>query len=282
MRQRCLTSLPALPHAGLLCQASVMRMHAPTPSPLQGWTILSLRPRGQHGGLRAAAARHGARLLALSPFAIEPHDDARTRGELEQALGADIVVYTSPNAVAMAAAMQALAARRRQHVLAVGGGTRRALLRHGVAAQAPARMDSEGLLAMPLLAGVAGRSIGLVTGAGGRDMLGPGLRERGAEVLRVDVYARVPLALSPRQMEALAGALANTHQVLLPVSSAEALQQVLAGLPAALRKPFARLAVVAASARLAELARAAGFRRIAIASDARPAGLLRAAADAFA
>jgi uroporphyrinogen-III synthase len=259
-----------------------MRTHPSTPPSLPGWTVVSLRPRGQHAGLRAAAARHGARTLALSPFAIEPRADAATRAALKQALLADDVLYTSPNAVAAAGALRTLKARRGQRVLAVGSGTRRALRRHGVAADAPPRMDSEGLLAMPQLADVAGRRIGLVTGAGGRDRLAPALRQRDAQVLRVDVYARVPLGLPPRQVEALAGVLATPRQVLLTVSSGEALQQVLDGLPGALRKPFARIAVVAASARLAEVARAAGFRRIAIAADARPAALLRAATDAFA
>ncbi len=250
--------------------------------PLQDWCVLSLRPRGQHAGVRAAAARFGARTIALSPFAIEPRDDRATRAALKQALLANGVLYTSPNAVASAAALQALKARRGQQVLAVGSGTRRALHRLGIAADAPDRMDSEGLLAMPQLADAAGRRIGLVTGAGGRDRLAPALRQRGAEVLRVDVYARVPLALPPKQLATLAGALATPRQVLLPLSSGEALRQVWGALPTALRKPFARIAVVAASARLAEVAREAGFRRIAIASDARPAALLRAAANAFA
>jgi uroporphyrinogen-III synthase len=250
--------------------------------PLRHWCVLSLRPRGQHAGLRAAAARHGARTLALSPFAIAAQADAPARAALAQALSADIVLYTSPNAVAAAAAMQSLQTRRKQRVLAVGSGTARALRRHGIAALAPQRMDSDGLLTMPPLADVGHCRIGLITGTGGRDALAPALRERGAEVLRVTVYARVPLALPHKQLDALAAALANPRQVLLPVSSGEALQRVLDGLPATLRKPFARIAVVAASARLAELARAAGFRRIAIAADARPASLLRAAVEAFA
>lgn len=259
-----------------------MRTRPSTSPSLPCWTIVSLRPRGQHGGLRAAAARHGARTLALSPFAIETRADPATRAALKQALLTDGVLYTSPNAVASAAALQPLKARRGQWMLAVGSGTRRALHRLGLAAEAPERMDSEGLLAMPQLADVAGRRIGLVTGTGGRDRLAPALRQRGAQVLRVDVYARAPLGLPPKQLQALAGVIANPSQALLVVSSREALQQVLDGLPDALRKPFARIAVVAASARLAEVARAAGFHRIAIASDARPAALLRAAIDAFA
>ena len=90
------------------------------------------------------------------------------RAALAQALGAEVVLYTSPNAVAAAAAIRAPKASRGQQVLAVGSGTRRALHRLGVAADAPGRMDSEGLLAMPQLAAVARRRIGLVAGAGGR------------------------------------------------------------------------------------------------------------------
>ena len=251
--------------------------------PLQHWTVLSLRPRGQHAGLRAAATRLGARTLALSPFAIDALDNAPTRAALKQALRADIVLYTSPNAVAMAmaASMQALQARRGQRVLAVGGGTARALQRHGIIALAPQRMDSEGLLAMPELADVAGQRIGLITGTGGRNLLAPALRKRGAEVQRVDVYARVLLAPTPQALEKLRAALADARHVLLPLSSGEALQQLLAELPTDLRNPFTRIAVVAASARLAEAARGAGFRRIATASDARPAALLHAAVRAF-
>lgn len=250
--------------------------------PLQHWCVLSLRPRGQHAGLRAAAARCGARALALSPFAIAARGDAATRASLAQALRAGIVLYTSPNAVAAAASLHALQPRRGQAVLAVGSGTLRALRRLGIDAQAPSRMDSEGLLAMPPLADVAHRRIGLVAGAGGRNAIAPRLRGRGADVLRADVYARTPLPLSPATLEKLRNALEAPQRVVLALSSGEALRLLLAELPPALRMPVARVAVAAASARLADAARDAGFRRIAIAADARPASLLQAAVDAFA
>ena len=51
--------------------------------------------------------------------------------------------------------------------------------------------------------------------------------------------------------------------------------------PTHLDKPLRRIAVSAAGERLAQVARDAGFRRVAIATDARPASLLRAAAEAF-
>ena len=220
-------------------------------------------------------------MLALSPFAIEALDDPPARRVLRQALATDTVVYTSPNAVAGAASLQALKPRRGQRVLAVGNGTRRALLRHGIDAVAPSRMDSEGLLALAQLGHVAGRRIGLVTGAGGRNLLAPALRERDAEVIRADVYRRVPLPLPSQSVARLRDALTDPGHVVLAMSSGEALQQVLAALPGSLRARFARVAVVAASARLARTARDAGFRRITVATDATPAALLRAAVETF-
>ena len=250
-------------------------------APLAGWTVISLRPRGQHAGLRAAAARVGAGVLALSPLAIEPRSDAASRQALREALDADLVLFTSPNAVRAAAVLRRLGNARGRPVLAVGDGTRRALQRLGVDAQSPTRMESEGLLAVPALRQIAGRTIGLVTAPGGRNRLAPALRASGAEVRRADVYDRTPLAITAARWQALATVLATPEHVVLALSSAEALDAMLRQRPAQLAPRLRRIAVSAASERLAQAARDAGFRRITIAPDARPASLLRAAVDAF-
>lgn len=246
--------------------------------PFSGWIMLSLRPRGQHDSLRAAATRAGARTLALSVLAIAAATDAPTRRRLTTALATDVVMFTSPNAVRVAATLQPLRARRRQHWLAVGAGTRRALLRLGIAAQAPERMDSEGLLALPALADLRDKTLGLISGRGGRGLLEPALRARGARVTRADVYARVAVALAPTRLDALAAALWHPQRTLLALTSAEALAGLLAqtALPA-----LRQVAVVAASPRLAQLATEAGFDRVVIAASARPAALLATAAAAF-
>lgn len=242
--------------------------------PLAGWIVLSLRSRGQHGSLRTAATRAGARTLALSVLAVEPIADAATRRALTAALAADLVVFTSPNAVRMAATLRPMRARRAQRWLAVGEGTRRALQRLGIAAQAPERMDSEGLLALPALAELRGKVVGLVTGRGGRGLLEPALRKRGAHVKRADVYARVAVTLAPARLAALKTALRQPRRVLLALTSAEAL----AGLLAQVDRPALKeMTVVAASPRLAQLARQDGFVRVTVAGSARPAALLAAA-----
>lgn len=249
---------------------------------LHGWTVVSLRPRGQHAAVRAAAARLGARTLGLSPFAIMLRDDEASRRALAFASACRIVVVTSPNAVAAARSLQRLRMRDGQQWLAVGAGSRDALARAGIAASAPARMDSEGLLAMPALGAVEGLDIGFVTAPGGRGRIVATLQARGARVHRADVYARAPLSIRAAAWRELGDALSDPARVLLPASSGEALQALLAQAPPALLPPLRGSAVVVPGERLAELARAAGFARIAVAHSPRPAAMLRAAVQAFA
>jgi len=239
--------------------------------------VISLRPRGQHAALRSAAARHGARVLALSPVRIDIRGDATTRARLREALASPVVVFTSPNAVRGARALQPLRARRGQAWLAVGEGTAAALRRAGIATPvAPARMDSTGLLELPRLQAIDGRRVGLVTAPGGRDRIAPVLDARGAKVLRADVYERI--AITPR-----ADAIARLRTLRAPwllLSSGEALEQLLAALPADAARRLRRARLVAASPRLATLARRLGFAPVATAASARPRDLLDAAARA--
>jgi uroporphyrinogen-III synthase len=236
--------------------------------------VISLRPAGAHAPMRAAAAAHGMRVLALSPWRIRTRADASARAALAQALAADVVLFTSPAAVSAAAALMPLRAVAGQSWLAVGAGTAAALHGAGVAeVTAPERMDSEGLLALPPLQQPQGRSVGMVTAPGGRGLIAPTLAARGARVLRAEVYERVPVAPSPR---ALARLRAIDAPLYLALSSGEALQRLLGIVPAALLPRLRGAQVLAASERLADLARAAGFERVTVASDARPASLLAA------
>lgn len=236
--------------------------------------MLSLRPCGQHDGLRRAVARAGGQTIALSPWRIASRSDAATRARLRAALAAACVVFTSPAAVRAARALVALRARRGQAWCAVGSGTAAALRRAGIAqVAAPQRMDSEGLLALPVLADVRGRDVGLVTAPGGRDRIAAGLARRGARVLRADVYERVPVFPSPA---ALARLRALRTRPWLALSSAQALERTLQDWPDDAVAALRRAHVVAASARLAAFAQAHGFDAPRIATSARPRDLVAA------
>ncbi|NUS37479.1 MAG: uroporphyrinogen-III synthase, partial [Lysobacter sp.] len=60
-----------------------------------GCYVISLRPAGQHAAVRRAAAAHGLRTIALSPWRIAVQDDAATRRALREVLAADVVIATS-------------------------------------------------------------------------------------------------------------------------------------------------------------------------------------------
>ena len=227
--------------------------------------------------MRHAAAKQGARLLALSPWRLHDRDDPRTRATLATALGAPRVVFTSPAAVDAARRMECLRPAHEACWLAVGAGTAAALARAGVEALAPGRMDSEGLLALEPLQHVSGLTVGLVTAPGGRGELQPVLQRRGAQVVRADVYERVELAPSQRAIAAL---LALQGPTWLALGSGAALDVVLSALPADATAVLRRAAVAAASERLARLAVERGFTRVVVAASAMPADLLAAAATA--
>ncbi|HYQ22755.1 uroporphyrinogen-III synthase [Stenotrophomonas sp.] len=226
-----------------------------------GWTLISLRPQGQHAGLRQAAARLGGATVALPPWRLQRLQGAAVEQRLNQALACTRVVFTSPAAVEAAAALRALPATQRGPWLTVGEGTARALHAQGIAeVHAPQRMDSEGLLGLPVLADVRGMQIGLVTAPGGRGLIAAQLEAAGARIVRADVYQRVPLRVSRRSLAQLAR---SATPWLLAVSSGEALQRVWQQLSPGWQQRLAEQAIVlAASARLAEQAQALGLARV--------------------
>lgn len=244
-----------------------------------GWYVISLRPQGQHASLRRAAAAQGARLIALSPWKLRQCADDAARAALRVALDAPRVLFTSPTAVRAAAALLEFHPRAGQAWIAVGSGTALAIRRTGVQCiQSPARMDSEGLLELPMLQDLAGIDVGLVTAPEGRGLLAASLRERGARLLRADVYAREPVMLSPSALRKLRGLRAPAF---LALTSEGALRHVLAQAPTDIQALLRATPTMAASERLQRIAHEAGFAEVELAEGPRPRQLLAAMARRF-
>ncbi|WP_295515992.1 uroporphyrinogen-III synthase [uncultured Stenotrophomonas sp.] len=243
-----------------------------------GWTLISLRPQGQHAGLRRAAAKLGGATVALSPWRLQRLQGPAVEQRLNRALACARVVFTSPAAVEAAAALQHLPAAQRSPWLTVGEGTARALHAQGISeVHAPQRMDSEGLLGLPVLAEVRGMDIGLVTAPGGRGLIAAQLEAAGARILRADVYQRLPLAVPRRTLARLAH---SATPWLLAVSSGEALQRFWQQLSPGWQQRLRTDAIVlAASARLAEQAQALGLARV-VRSEGPTVAQMAAAAHA--
>ncbi|MFC7519945.1 uroporphyrinogen-III synthase [Xanthomonas populi] len=260
------------PDAALLSHNCWMTRTAPA---ADAWTLISLRPSGEHAPLRRAVARQGGRVLALSPWRLQTNDNAQARAALQQALQAPIVVFTSPAAVRAAQRLSPLQRPAQAQWVSVGEGAARALQACGIdAVLRPARMDSEALLALALFEPPL-QAVGLITAPGGRGVLAPALEQRGARILRADVYQRVALRLRASAVQALANALPRS---VLALSSAEALSLVLQQLPTALVQAWRHHPVVASSERMLESARAAGFTQVARAAGPLPEQLAAAAA----
>ncbi len=249
-------------------------------SSLAGATLVVTRPVGQGAGLARRARALGARTVLLPGLTLRPSADADTARAL-LAAPFDGWIFVSPQAARFTFALAPdwrLPAGAR--AFGVGEGTRRALARQGVASFAPrSSSDSEGLLALPELAAVEGQRFALVKAPGGRGLLAATLVERGAELVPIHVYERHAPRLTRRHFEALAAAPAL---LLTLLSSAVALEHLLALLPPAQLARLREGSLIASSARLAALAAERGFGDVLQATSALPADLLQGAAQALA
>jgi uroporphyrinogen-III synthase len=195
---------------------------------LDGVTVVVTRPAAQSARFIELATAAGATCLAYPTLLIEPLALApETLAQLQQRRW-DWAIFTSTNAVSLAFENlpRPLAA---QHA-AVGRATARALEQAGVTVDArPENATSEGLLALPEFSQMTGRSILLVKGAGGRDLLPSELRSRGATVLELEVYRRVATEPTPAAAASLHDALCSGRPVIVTVTSAEILRALLDG-----------------------------------------------------
>lgn len=245
--------------------------------PLKGIRIAITRPAGTGAAWANRVRALGGAPLLLPGSSLRAASDARAaRTALRDALACDAVIFTSPAAVKFARRLGAL--RSRATVLAPGAGTQGALRSAGFRnAIAPAREDSEGLLALPVLHNVRGQSVGIIGAAGGRGLLQRELAGHGAKVVHAHVYERAPARFDLRHADALRRNARRPLYVLL--SSSEALANITAGLPDDALRALLRGTAVASSARLATVARKAGFAHVLRADSAHAGDMLGAIID---
>lgn len=251
-------------------------MTATTNNSLRGRIVVITRPAGTAAAMAQQVRLRGGVPLLLPGLALHATDDtAGAAIALGAALTDELLIFNSPAAVRFAARLLPL--RTPAAVLAVGEGTARALRRHGLKAATPARQDSDGVLAHPLLREVRGRRIALIGAPGGRGLLREQLSARRALLREVHVYRRVAPRLDRRHTQAL---LRLPASAVVLLSSAEALQHLTQLLPADALASLCAATAVVSSERLAVLARAEGFDRVEQAASALGADLLDAAARA--
>jgi uroporphyrinogen-III synthase len=138
----------------------------------------------------------------------------------------------------------------------VGQGTARALQDFDIDAIYPSLASSEGLLALPQFSEVAGQSVLIVRGEGGRETLRQGLSQRGANVTYLEVYRRQPLSYP-------AAAFPDGDDVIALLYSGEAIEHLLSQLSS----DVSRYTLIVPSKRLQELAISSGFDKVELANN---------------
>ena len=241
--------------------------------PLKGARVAITRPVGAGAALRSRVRALGGAPLPLPGSSLRTAGDAHAASAaLREALAADVLIFTSPAAVRFAASLRRL--RTRATVIAPGAGTAGALRRIApLEAIMPERADSEGMLALPQLQRVRGKRVGIVGAPGGRGLLESELKRRGAHVMQAHVYQRVPARLDRRHLQ---GLLRGRAPLYVPLSSNEALRNLLITLPADARHALLAGTAVASSERLLQAAHAAGFAHVLRAKSATDADLIGA------
>ncbi len=150
---------------------------------LAGARVVVTRPAGRGESLCERIKAAGGEALSFPVIDIHALDNVQPPDGR-----ADCIVFTSVAAVEHGARLVSSAG---METAAIGRATANALRDAGIApAHVPEREESEGLLALPAFGNVAGKTIWIVKGRGGRDLLADTLRERGARVFPVEVYER--------------------------------------------------------------------------------------------
>lgn len=242
---------------------------APHP-PLPYRTLVSLRARGQHETIRAAAKISGSLFIPLTSIKLVALSNDN---QLAKALGCDIVIFTSPAAVRFAASSSVFSIPKKTRCFAPGAGTAAALKKAGIGdVQIPeCGHDSAALLAMPALQSLSDKSIGLITAPGGRGLLVPHLLARGAALQIAYVYERKAVRLTQQQKTRLQqirtpfAVLCSSHEVFQALW-----QQLDAGLQNKLRQGF----WVLSSTRLQNLLAEAGIINSTVSASPEPKAML--------
>ena len=242
-------------------------MKAPAASDaLAGRAILVTRPVARAARLAALVREAGGDPVlfpTLEIVSISKNSDSSTQIDDRNVIDADLLVFVSPTAVEHAVAVFDALLPESVKVAAVGHATARALQARGVARViAPEDgADSEALAALPDMQQLAGRRVLIVRGEGGRPWLADTLRARGATVEYLECYRRVrpDVDAAPLAARVIAGDIAAAT-----ITSREALDNLLAMLPAEARAAVLATPMFVVHPRLAGHARALGAREVVV------------------
>ncbi|MEO6172563.1 MAG: uroporphyrinogen-III synthase [Arenimonas sp.] len=237
---------------------------------LSEWSVLSLRPQGQHAVAHCASELRGANFFACSSMKLEAVENDE---ELKKVLSCHHIIVTSPAAARFAGQSPVFFIPQNSHWFALGDGSASVLKKVGVEniTRPEHGSNSESLLALPTLQNVQGKNIGLITAPGGRGLIETILLERGANVFVANMYQRKSLAISADEIKNLRE-LHSPFAVLC--SSYEIFQSLWQQIDAELKQSLGRGLWIVSSLRLQDLLQQAGILHISVSTSAQPEAML--------
>ena len=166
---------------------------------LDGVGVLITRPQHQAGDLAEAIEARGGSVISFPVIEIVARDKADVLADVAELEDPAITIFISRNAVdhGLPYANGKLAA--------IGPATSDAIRQAGARVDIcpSSGFDTEHLLAEPALDDVAGKTIRIIRGDGGRELLARTLEERGAHVDCVSTYRRNLPAYAAEELNSL-------------------------------------------------------------------------------
>lgn len=214
---------------------------------LAGIGVLVTRPTQQAQELVDAIQARGGTAIRFPVIDIVARNAAAIVADSAVLHHPDLVIFISRNAV-----LHGLSYAAGATVAAVGPATAAALESAGrkVDVRPKSGFDSEHLLMEPELINIAGKTVRIIRGNDGRELLADTLRKRGARVEYLSVYDRRVPSYSDAELAELATRWQNGEINVVTAMSVESVRNLAALLPDSCLQRLCRGALVTPAARV--------------------------------
>ena len=229
------------------------------------YNILVTRPKQQADTLCHLIEEQGWNAIRFPTLEIVGNEPKAIKQQIDNLNLYQWIIFISTNAVnfALNANDGKIDCFINCNIAAVGKATEKALLKYGLAVDLvpETHFNTEGLLATTEMNDVQGKSCLIVRGNGGRETLANCLRERGAKVEYMEVYARIKPCHNDHTATKL---LAQGKLHAITITSNEALLNLLAMFDQTLHYLLHAVPLIVISYRIKKLAEQSGFKHIAV------------------